>query len=240
MTAVHDVVGTCNVKDTLDDRAAEQAVRDWLGEGVELGGLQEWGRHRDRILDKLANAHLRHGRGKDGGGPIVWNKTRYEPVRAIVTKRLVGGGFVGRLPGRRSTLGPSEATLGVFHDEVLGERVSLINVHLTAEVQQGSGYRKEKSHAKRVARHKAEVRAIRRLVWRRRLRGDRVYVVGDFNFDGLEVKPLTSCWHLRRGSTLGSRAVDIVFAPERADAVNTLPNKSDHRAVVARYRRKPA
>lgn len=238
MSAVLDVVGTCNVKDTLDDTAAEQAVRAWFGEGIELGGLQEWGRGRDKILDRI-NSHLRHGRGKQGGGPIVWNKTRYEPVRAIVTKRLVGGGFVGRLPGRRSTLGPSEATLGVFHDEVLNERVSLINVHLTAEVQHGAGYRREKTHAKRVARHKAEVRAIKRLVRVRRLRGDRVYVVGDFNFDGLELPPLISCWRSRRGETLGSRAVDYVFGPQSASAVNTLHNKSDHRAVVATYRRKP-
>ncbi len=234
-----DVIGTCNVKDTLPDNAAEAAARSWLREGVELGGLQEWGRHRDHILDKLQNGHYRHGRGIKGGGPIVWNRTRYEPVRAIKTKTLVGGGFMGKLPGRRSRLGPSYATLGVFHDDVLGERVSLINVHLTAEVQERGEYRTEKSHRRRVARHKAEVRAIRRLILARRLRGDRVYVVGDFNYDGLEIPPLVSCWRNRSGATLGpTRAVDIVFAPERADAVNTFYNKSDHRSVVARYRRK--
>ncbi len=239
MSAVLDVIGSINVKDTLDHAAFKAAVRDWLSEGVELGGLQETGRGRDAALDEVCTGHVRHGRGKDGGGPLVWNRTRYEPVRAIKTRRLVGGGFVSRLPGRRSTLGPSFATLGVFHDAAMSEQVSLINAHLTADVQAGDGYDKAKTHAKRVRRHKAEVRALRRLVLARRLRGDRVYVVGDFNFDGQRLAPLVSCWKDRRGATLGNRAVDIVFGRERADAVKTLPNKSDHRAVVATYRRKP-
>lgn len=236
MSAVLDVIGSANIRDTLPDAAAQEAVRAWLSEGVELGALQEWARGRDRLIP---GGHIKHGRGDQGGGPIVWNATRYEPVRPIKAKRLVGGGLVGRLPGRRSTLGPSWATLGVFHDEVLGQQVSLINVHLTAEVQQGAGYRKDGQHAKRVRRHKAEVRAIKRLVLARRLRGDRVYVVGDTNYDGLELEPLVSCWKGRSGGTLGGRAVDYVFAPERADRVQTIHTKSDHRAVVATYRRKP-
>lgn len=239
MSAVFDHIGTANIKDTLGDADVETSLRLWLDEGVELGGLQEFGKQRDHILAKMAKTrHLAFGRGEQGGGPLVYNPTRYGLLRPIKTKTLVGGGIVGRLPGRRSKLGPSFATLGVFHDEILGERVTLISAHLTAEVQQGKGYRTDKAHRARVRRHKAEVRALRRLERRRRLLGNRVLVVMDSNFDGLELPPLTSCWDNRRGATLGSRAVDLVFAPQAAESVKTVATKSDHRAVVAVYRRK--
>lgn len=237
MSIVLDVIGSINVKDTLNDADAESCVHRWLDEGVELGGLQEFGKQRDPILAKLGNGHIRHGRGDNGGGPLVWNSTRYGLARKIKSKTLAGPGFVGRLVGRRSKLGPSVATVGVFHDEILGERVTLINIHLTAEVQLGATYRNDANHAARVRRHKAERRALGRLVRAHRLRGNRVLVVGDTNYDGFDCPPLVSCWRNRPGHTLGDRAVDVVLAPERADSVQTIPTKSDHDALVATYRR---
>lgn len=236
MTDVIDRIGTQNERFTLSDAVALDDLRHVLTEGApEILGLTEWGPNRNHLLNKLGG-HWKWTRPKGDGSPVVYNSSRYT-LLSCRPKTLVGRGFVGRLPGRKSTLPPSVATVALFEDEVLDETVAVVVIHLTAEVQVGKGYRKTRSHARRVARHLAERARLKVLVVRLRARKRRVYVVGDTNYNGMSLAPLTSCWKGRRGGTLGHRAVDIIYSQSEARSVQTIPTRSDHRAVVATYRR---
>ena len=63
------------------------------------------------------------------------------------------------------------------------------------------------------------------------------FALGDSNFHGLRLPPLTSAWHGRKDGpgTLGSqRKIDDVFGPGPATAVTLVSTASDHKAVLAR------
>lgn len=240
-----DRPATCNVYVGLSNADAEAALLAVINEGAELIAVQEWGPDRRPILLRLAKTtDMRWCRGPLGGGPVLWDFSRYGLLRCR-SVLLARREFVGHLPGRKSRLPASWATEVLLVDELHGGEVAIWDFHLTAEVQFGEGYRKDWKHRLRVARHKREVRRLRRRIRRvagsrRRPRpGRRGYAMGDGNFDGLQLPPLISCWKDRPGGTLGHRAVDAVFGPQRAAVVRPIRTKSDHKAVLAVYERKP-
>lgn len=250
--ALQDRVGSANVEITLTEVEADHALRVVLAEAPSLLGLQEWrwGKPSASVLDtrkanlrlKRATAGTRYewGRPHGGGGPLVWDGHRYglESLYGVV---LAKGGFVGRLSGRKSTLPESIATVGIFHDDITSETAGMVDIHFTAEVQRGAHYRLDPAHWPRVLRHKRERAALRRLVKRLLRKVDRLYVVGDTNYDGMPCPPLVSAWDGHRGAeaagTLGSRTPDQVYAQDRSSHIKRVPTKSDHDAVVATYKR---
>lgn len=230
-----------NERDTLPDGVAEADLRRVLHEAdPDLGGLQEWNKVRDQgtALVMLQTGRA-FARGPKGGGPVFWRLAGYEES-ACRSIRLARGEFVGHLLGRRTKLGPSWATEVVLND-LPGDRPDgsltvVLNAHLTAEVQVGSGYRTDLAHRLRVMRHKREKRRLGRRARTHKRRGRRVFVVLDGNFDGLQLGGFVSCWDGHPGGTLGSRAVDIVFTTEHPTAApKTFKTHSDHHAVAATY-----
>ena len=235
-----DAVLTANIPDWLTHAQAQASLDHITREAAcDLGGLQELGPGRDDILERLTQRQNYGYERAEGGPPIIYDRGRYGVLK-VRRKVLARAGFVGRLPGRRSRLGDSVATLVVLADDLLAEDVVLINAHLTAEVQRGKSYRTDLAHRLRVTRHQRETRTLGRIARRHKRKGRRVYLTADTNYDGWTVRGLVSCWDRRDGGTLGNRAVDVIAAPERAGTVQTIkPPHGDHKAVVATYRRKP-
>lgn len=253
-----DRVGSVNAYVVLSDDQAEQLLRTVLRVlAPGLCSIQEWdgptpdlhtaGRQSidvDVLIEHVTKGtHLRFVRPVGGGGPQVYDSSRYD-LQKCYAETLVPAGFVGHLAGRKDRLPASLATVGLYFDGILNERVALIGPHLTAEVQKGKSYRTDAAHRLRVLRHRRERRALRLLVRRLQRKGWRVYVAGDTNFDGMPLAPLVSCWvnhqHAEAAGTLGARTPDIVYGPEKAADVETLPTRSDHDAVVAVYPRRAA
>lgn len=195
-------------------------------------GLQEWG---EDIL--LAGAERRgYGRARARGGPPILFSLDRTGLLHVHGRRLARAEMVGHLVGRKSRLPASIATEAIFEDDLLGKGV-VINAHLTAEVQRDGSYRMDVAHRLRVMRHKRERRRLSRRARHHRSKGRWVKVTIDGNFDGLELRPLISCWDGRRKTgTLGHRSVDIVFADQPARSVDTFVTGSDHRAVEATYK----
>ncbi|MEP6816177.1 MAG: hypothetical protein ABI873_11560 [Marmoricola sp.] len=125
---------------------------------------------------------------------------------------------------------------GTYRDTRSDRTVSLLNYHLVPGVQAGVRYRDDRPVL--VSRHRGEVRNLQRLVDDELALGRLVYALGDSNFDGLRIAGLTSAWRGREQApgTLGPRRkVDDVHGPSRPEALTTLGNASDHRAVVATW-----
>lgn len=226
-------VVTANIFKGLDRAGATLALAEVLAHDPDLGGLQEWGPHRDHILDDAKRYDS--ARAPEGGGPVFWRRDRYGLVRSCRAVELAPRSFVGKILGRKSTLPESLATLAILCDDETGREVAVINFHLTAEVQSGGVYRSDRDHARRVRRHRRERRHLMRLVRRQCRKGRTVYALGDTNYDAMTLPPLTSCWEDRDGGTLGKRAVDVIYADESAKTVRTFDTGSDHRAVIATY-----
>lgn len=249
---VLDEIGTCNAYVVLSDAQAEQLLHDVLTDlQPGLLGIQEWdgpkpdlatlnvrGRAVDELLERtLQNTRYRFARPAGGGNPVVWDASRYHLV-SIKRRTLVGQEFVGHLAGRKSKLPASTVTVAVFEDQILGGHVTLIVMHLTAEVQAAGRYYTDLKHALRVRRHKRERAGVARIAAAQR---GRAYVTGDTNFDDMNLPGLVPCWagHARQEATgtLGHRTVDYVYAADRATRVQIKSTRSDHDTVVATYRR---
>lgn len=231
MTALR--LATANIFKGMPPDKARLAIETVLIHRPDVLALQEVGRGRGRILRDLDGYSF--ARPVDGGAPIVYGP-RFSLVRcrAVVLARRE---FVGHMPGRKSRLPATVATLAVLHDEATGHDAAVIDFHLTAEVQYAGRYRRDLAHRLRVRRHKRERRRLRALIVEQRSKGRDVYALGDGNYDGLTLPPLTSCWEGRRAEgTLGNRAVDAIYAETRPTAVRTVVTGSDHRAVVANYK----
>lgn len=232
---VRDRIGTANIRYTLSDKAALAAVRKVITEArPEILGLEEWHRPSSVLAQITSRSYYKVARAEHGP-PMLYDASRYTLLRTR-NVTLAPEQHVGFLPGRKTTLPASIATLAIFWDEVLLIEVSAIRFHLTAEVQRGKGYRETVAHLRRVLRHKTERRRLRKVGIRQRRKGRRVYLEGDGNFDGLRLRGFVSCWEGRKPKgTLGNRAVDIIFASTPARDVRTIETASDHRAVVAVY-----
>lgn len=231
MTAV---VATANIKVTLPRDVAGHALARVLDAGgPTIVGLQEWGTGRNRVLTRICRGNGYTWTRPKGCGPVLWDTATHRLLSARA-RRLASAGFVGRLPGRRSNLPDSLAALVILADDQ-GRETCVLNVHLTAEVQYGTGYRTSPAHRHRVRRHKREVRSIANIARRQRRKGRTVIVLGDVNYHGLAIPGLVSCWEGRHGGTLGNRAVDVVYTSRHADSLTTIPTASDHKAVVVGY-----
>lgn len=227
------VVATANVRDTLDLDRAELALSLVLEHDPDVLALEEWPKGRDHLVKQ---AGLGQARAPEGGGPVTWRKGRYSLV-SCKGRTLARRELVGHLIGRKSRLPTSIANVTRLHDELTGRDDVVIAFHLTAEIQYAGRYRTDAAHWLRVRRHKRECRRLRRIIRRQFAKVDgNVYALGDTNFDGMELSPLTSCWKGHKGGSLGGRAVDIVFASRPADRVETQPTPSDHDAVIVTYK----
>ena len=228
------IAATANIRETLPHKVAELALDKVLtAANPHIIGVQEWGTSRNPAMKRLAHKHGMQWTRVSGAGPIMWaDHLRLVKARPVTLARA---SRMGWLPGRRTHLPASVAALAILTNEY-GHETSVLNVHLTAEVQYGTGYRTDRAHRPRVRRHKREVKAIARIARNQRRKGREVYVVGDTNFDGLRIPGLISCWQGRLDvGTLGSRAVDVVFATSPANRVRTIATPSDHDAVAATY-----
>ncbi|QWZ09112.1 hypothetical protein KRR39_04690 [Nocardioides panacis] len=230
MTGGRTVVATANILCSLPAAAAREALHVVLAAEPDLVGLQEWGPKRRRLLAETAG--YLWAAPLVGGCPVGVRADRYD----VLTGRarwLAGPGWCD--PGVRPVpLLPARiATLAVLRDRETGRTVSLLSFHLTPGVQRRGSYRADRPRL--AARHRQEVIALRRLVAGQLALGHVVHAVGDSNFDGLALPPLTSAWLGREDGpgTLGSaRKIDDVHGPGRAASVVLLETPSDHKAVV--------
>lgn len=228
------IAATANIRETLPHKVAELALDKVLtAANPHIIGVQEWGTSRNPAMKRLAHKHGMQWTRVSGAGPIMWaDHLRLVKARPVTLARA---SRMGWLPGRRTHLPASVAALAILTNEY-GHETSVLNVHLTAEVQYGAGYRTDKAHRARVRRHKREVKAIARIARNQRRKGREVYVLGDTNFDSMRLPGLESCWtgHSSPG-TLGNRTVDHVFGKAPAASVRRIGTASDHFAVVATY-----
>lgn len=248
-------IGTANVKDTLMAGSALAALNK-VSDASDLLGLQEWPARRNGMLrDKgslsrgpMLGKHEPQGtwtwtRPLIGGGP-VGARTNQAALLACHAKMLVGPGRVegtaqAGVP-RKGFLGPSWATVTRWEGFGAEPELVVINVHLTAEVQQGKvGYRKDMP--KRVNRHRRERAALQRLVDRHLENGLRVAVVGDTNYHQMHIHGLTGWWMAddpdADQGTEGDRAIDVIETSWGApDSVQILTSASDHNHPVATYK----
>ena len=230
MTAGGTVVATANILCSLPPALARDALHVVLSAEPDLVGLQEWGPRRRRLLAETSG--YLWAAPLVGGCPVGVRADRYD-LLACRARVLAGPGLCD-LGVRRVPLLPARvATLAVLHDRETGRTVSLLSFHLTPGVQRRGGYRADRPRL--AARHRREVAALRRLVDEQLALGHVVHAVGDSNFDGLSLPPLTSAWLGREDGpgTLGSaRKIDDVHGPGAATSVVLLETPSDHKAVL--------
>ena len=235
-----------NIRFTVSATVFEQVLRRDLAEHPDILFLQEAGTDRDDIIEAVTKELGYAWARTHGGEPILWNAARFR-LRYCKPVRLARAELVGHLPGRKDRL-PTNIATEVGLDDLQaknpdGQVVVALDYHLTAEVQFGAGYRKDRAHFLRVRRHKREKRRMGRRGRMHERRGHRVFLGGDGNFAGLQVGGFVNCWEGRSGGTLGGRAVDIVFADRKPLTLRTLdtahphpgPNEIDHDGLVVTY-----
>jgi hypothetical protein len=247
VTGGRTVVATANVLVSLPPNRAREALRVVLSAAPDLVGLQEWGPRRRGLLAESGTVRLfvrrcRGGRSPAGGYvwaapvlggcPVGVRADRYDVLECRA--RVLTGPGVCDLGVRPVPLLPARiVTLAVLHDRQQNRTVSLLSFHLSPGAQRRGEYRDDRPLL--TNRHRAEVAALDGLVVEQVALGRVVHAVGDSNFDGLRLPPLTSAWQGREDGpgTLGShRKIDDVHGPGRATSVTLLDTPSDHRAVV--------
>jgi hypothetical protein len=123
------------------------------------------------------------------------------------------------------------ATVVRLDDRQTARRLAVVCFHLVPGVQRGGRYRDDRPAL--VARHRHEVNTLQRVVDDERAHSDEVHAMGDSNYDGFELRGLTSAWVDRpRRGTLGHRTIDDVMGPGPAKELTVVVTRSDHRAVV--------
>jgi hypothetical protein len=246
------VRGTANLLVTLSVLRVTARFRT-LTRRCQVLALQEWPRGRNQMLAdagrlvwwprrpgarpvKPRGAWTFH-RARLGGGPIGVRNDLGEQVRSCRAVVLARPGFVGRVPGRRSLLGPSISTR-LKTELPDGTTKVRYGIHLTAGVQIGkAGYRRDKASARRVARHQRERATLERRVARDQAKYGRhnVEVLGDTNFHHMPIAGLVGWWPAEpEAGTFGSRAIDGIYTGERPDDVQLLAPlvRGEHRSVI--------
>jgi endonuclease/exonuclease/phosphatase (EEP) superfamily protein YafD len=119
-------------------------------------------------------------------------------------------------------------------DRSLDQLVQLVDVHLAPGAQRAGRY--DDRRPLTAAHHRRQLADLARVLASLQPAGP-TYVVGDFNFDGVQLPGLVSAWEGRRDDpgTLGRRHVDDVQALKQAREVRLVETASDHRAVLATY-----
>jgi len=238
------VVATANVLRSLSREEARSSLRAVLDREPDIVGLQEWGIARWRAVRDSGRLRTVPGRRRAASSrpDYVWCVPVYGGcavgVRAerfrVVDTRLRVLNPPGRAdnPGRPLGLEPARvATVVRLDDRATGRRLGMVCFHLVPGVQRKGLYRPDRPLL--VARHRREVRALQDVVDDQRERSDEVHALGDSNFDGLELRGLTSAWEGRpRPGTLTHRTIDDVFGPGAALEVELVETHSDHRAVL--------
>lgn len=244
---------TANIRVDLDGPVVERRLGA-LAEASDVLALQESPRNRNPLLASLGGIWLwpllgerkvkgewTFHRPRLGGGPIGVRNELGETALTCKAKILVGPGFVGRIPERKSVLGPSYATR-LKSKRPDGSIVVRYNIHLTASVQKGRvTYRTDAAHALRVARHRAERAKLARLVKRDQAKygKDNVEVYGDVNFHHMRIPGLTGWWSIAPDEpTFGGRAIDGIWTGRRPDDVDFMDPlvAGEHRHVITRGR----
>lgn len=227
--------GTANILVTLNGPIVRNRFRQ-LAAVCDVLALQEWPTHRDHLTQSARGWTFR--RASLGGGPIGIRDHLGERVISCRAVMLTGPGFVGRIPGRKSVLGPSWTTR-LKSRRPDGSIVIRYNIHLTASVQVGRrGYRTDAAHALRVARHQRERNSLERRVSRDLGKGFDVEVFGDTNYSHMPIPGLVAWWAINDDAgTLGDRAIDGIWTSRKPDSVAFLPAlaKDEHRHVVASW-----
>ena len=228
----HTVVVTANVLTSLRQHEAGEALRGVLDARPDLVGLQEWDVRRRGLLRRLGSPDYVWVSPLMGECPVGARVDRFE-LLGHHSRLLSWFGWSDPDTRPVPVLPLRLATVAHFLDRAGERTVSVINFHLTPGVQSRGEYRSDRPRL--VARHRHEVRNLRRVVAEQLALGHTVYAMGDSNFDGLRLPGLTSAWE-GRGSdpgTLGPRRkIDDVFGPGPADSVRLLTSASDHKAVV--------
>ncbi len=227
---------------TLTDQCDVLALQEWPGGRnkmlAALGRLLRWLQVRDIVTQRKPRGAWTWHRPRLGGGPIGVRNALGETALSCKAKILVGAGFVGRSPGRKSraVLGPSYATR-LKSRRADGSIVVRYVIHLTAGVQAGRhGYRHDKAAARRVARHKRERARLNALVARDQAKGYDVEVYGDTNLHHMHIPGLVGWWGANPGAgTFGDRAIDGIWTPKLPDTVRFLAPlvRGEHRHVIA-------
>lgn len=244
------IVATANVKASLADPRSWTAVNRVLHRQPQLLMLQEWGRGRHDVLDRLDSRWGTAGRRR----PIVYDRNTLLFEETFLAE-LENGGRVKRLRGRRRELGDTVARVLIARRRWDGRFVIGINFHLPAAVDR-NGRPRRSSGWQRLAQH-AEATAGLGLLWRAygEMPGVEVYAGGDTNVDHRDDRRVehkrfphavmtrvgaVSCWEGNmpdrpRNGTHGRRLIDNIYAPQRARRVLQLGIPGDHDAVVAHY-----
>lgn len=229
----HTDVVSANVLCSLGRHDARAALDVVLASRPDLVGLQEWGVSRRRLLRAAGYVWVAP---LWGGCPVGARTARFEPGGSRI--RVLGWwGWADRGARPVPLMPPRVATVARFQDTLTGTTVSVVSFHLTPGVQSRGLYREDRPRL--AARHRSEVRRLRRVVQRELALGHVVHAAGDSNFDGLRLPGLTSAWEGRedRPGTLGShRKIDDVHGPGPAASVTLLTSASDHKAVLVRRR----
>lgn len=226
--------GTANILVSLNGRIVADRFRVLVNR-CDVLALQEWPVHRDGLTARARGWTFR--RASLGGGPIGVRDSLGETVISCRAVALVGPGFVGRMPGRKSVLGPSWTTR-LKSRRPDGSVVIRYNLHLTASVQKGrAGYRTDAAAGRRVARHKRERSALERRVARDQAKGYDVEVYGDTNFHHMPIDGLVGWWSVSDATTFGSRAIDGIWTSRRPARVDVMPPlvAGEHRHVIATW-----
>jgi hypothetical protein len=224
---------------TLTDRCDILALQEWHGGRNrmlgDLGRLLRWLRLRNIRTNRPDRGAWTFHRARLGGGPIGVRNELGETALTCKAKILAAPGYVGRVPGKRSFLGPSYATR-LKSRRADGSIVVRYVIHLTAGVQAGKhGYRHDEPAQRRVIRHRNERDRLERLVERDQAHGHDVEVYGDTNYHQMPIPGLHGWWPVRPdAATFRGRAIDGIWTSERPDRVRLLPPlvPGEHRHVI--------
>lgn len=216
---------TANIQKDVSEERAGASLEKAL-EGADLAALQEFKADRNELLKDMPGWVFKRGRR---GGPPVGVRRAWGALLKARRIVLAGRRRVIPVPGRKSKLPDNVATLGVVRQHGQRRKTALFSIHLPSHVEHWPGPRREM--------HEQAVKRLRRAIRWQLIRGRRVFVAGDTNWDEMELPPLVSCWRGRKAvGTLGGRTVDMVYAELAAASVRTLNVGSDHRAVIATYK----
>ena len=266
MSRPDDLVVSQNVWVNAPVDVAEAVLGRVLDREPDIVGLQEWPAGRNPLLKATGNFARFPMMRRAVPGPwrpregMVWGRPLLGPTGPIGLRgdRFELLGCRARTLTKRRRIRPTpnhprerlpanRATVALVRDHELDQTVAVIGYHLWAGVQVDGHYSERPRDRARVDGHRDQVAALEKLVAQHLARGQVVYVLGDSNFDGLDLPGVVSAWDGRENEPRGThregrRKIDDVFGPSRADRVDLIDHPEpqiDHHGVLAVRRRAP-